>query len=234
MTTMQTDIEPGDVVEVSTRRVGEPGRIGEIVAVFVEAGARHYRVRWEDGHESVFYPGETTTVRKAGGRSAPPRSKVPQPTAAHGLVELLRAADVQFELLPHPRTTRAALEADALGVSPQTVAKTVVARDDEGRCVRAVVPASTRLDLERLRGAVGAKTVRLLSETDLLSSYPQFELGAVPPFGGPAGDRVVVDNGLMAADHVVCEAGVHDVSVRIPTESLVALVAAEVAAIAGD
>lgn len=227
--TIQTDTQPGDVVEVSARRVGEPGRLGEIVAVFDDTPVPHYRVRWDDGHETVLYPGETTTVRRAHGRPARPPEAVERITAARGLVELLRAAGIEFEFLRHPRTTRAASEAAALGVPPQTVGKTVVARDDEGRCVRAVVPASARLDLERLRGVVGAKTVRLLSETELLSSYPQFELGAVPPFGGPAGDRVVVDSRLLAAGRVVCEAGVHDVSIRIPVQSLVELVDAEVA-----
>jgi hypothetical protein len=55
--------EPGDLVVVEGRRVGEPGRLGEIVEVLGEPGHEHYRVRWEDGHESVFYPGGDATIR---------------------------------------------------------------------------------------------------------------------------------------------------------------------------
>jgi Domain of unknown function (DUF1918) len=32
-------------------------RHGSILEVRGESNQEHYRVRWEDGHESVFYPG---------------------------------------------------------------------------------------------------------------------------------------------------------------------------------
>ena len=54
----------GDVVEVGRRRVGDPGRTGEILAVLGRRGHRRYRVRWEDGRESILYPGEGTTIRR--------------------------------------------------------------------------------------------------------------------------------------------------------------------------
>ena len=44
-------------------RVGEAGRTGEILEVIGESGQLHYRVRWEDGHESVFYPSSDAVVR---------------------------------------------------------------------------------------------------------------------------------------------------------------------------
>jgi hypothetical protein len=56
-------VEPGDVVKVSGRHVGDVGRTGEVVAVLGEEDHVHYLVRWEDGHESVLYPGEGTTIR---------------------------------------------------------------------------------------------------------------------------------------------------------------------------
>lgn len=45
----------GDRLFVESERVGQQMREGEIVEVLgVEAD--HYRVRWQDGHESVFFP----------------------------------------------------------------------------------------------------------------------------------------------------------------------------------
>jgi Ala-tRNA(Pro) deacylase len=210
----------GDLIEVSGRRVGDSQRSGEILDVLGPSERPHYLVRWDDGHESVFYPGEATTIRKA---SAPPERPTPPldvAAATQGLVELLRAADVEFELLPHRRTMRAAAEARVLGVVPQTVAKTLVLRDGGGRCIRAVVPATRRVSLEMVAKAIGAESVRLLTESELVTAYPQFELGAVPPFGGPAGDLVVVDVELAGCDHVVLEAGVHDTSLRMRTDDL--------------
>jgi hypothetical protein len=56
-------VEPGDVVKTSGRRVGDAGRTGEIVAVLGEGEHKHYLVRWEDEHESIFYPSEGTTIQ---------------------------------------------------------------------------------------------------------------------------------------------------------------------------
>ena len=49
--------QAGDLVTTAARRVGESGRTGEILEVLGDPGHAHYRVRWEDEHESVFYPG---------------------------------------------------------------------------------------------------------------------------------------------------------------------------------
>jgi Ala-tRNA(Pro) deacylase len=227
-------VMPGDVVEVSGRRVGDGSRLGEIIEVLGPVDRAHFLVRWEDGHESLLYPGEATTIRKAHETSVPTAPRLDVAAATAALVEPLREAGLELELLPHRRTLRATAEARVLGVLMQTVAKTVIARDDEGRCIRAVVPASERLSLERLAAAVGAKRVHLLNEGELVSMYPQFELGAVPPFGGPAGDLVVVDRRLAECDHVVFEAGVHDTSLRLRAEDLVHVSGAQVEDIAGE
>jgi Ala-tRNA(Pro) deacylase len=223
----------GDVVEVSGRRVGEAARLGEILEVLGPVEHRHYSVRWEDGHESILYPGETTSVkpRRADARAAP---QLDVAAATRLLVDELREAGMEFELLPHPRTTTAAAEARALGVLPQTVAKTVIAADEEGAQVRAVVPASAHVSLSKLAKAVSARSVALLTEAELVGAYPQFELGALPPFGGPAGDRVVIDRSLTNDDHVVFDGGVHDTALRMRTDDLIAVAEAQTADIAAD
>lgn len=219
----------GDVVEVSGRRVGDHGRKGEILEVLGSPERPHYLVRWEDGHESVLYPGEATTIRTKTRRKRRAKPELDVAASTAQLVERLRDESIEFELLPHRRTLRAAAEARALGVLPQTVAKTLVACSDDGRHVRAVVAATRRVSLERLAKAVDAESVRLLTESELVSGYPQFELGAVPPFGGPPGDVVVLDSELARSDHVVFEAGVHDTSLRVRTDDLVRVADARVA-----
>ena len=63
-------VQPRDVVQTSGRHVGDVGRTGEIVAVLGEPDHVHYRVRWEDGRESILYPGEGTTVHPSEGTVA--------------------------------------------------------------------------------------------------------------------------------------------------------------------
>jgi len=158
----------------------------------------------------------------------PPADEVAPATAA--LLELLERERVRVELLPHSRTTTAASEAKALGLVPQTVAKTVVLEGEASK-LRAVVPASMHVDLVKLAELAGTR-VRQLTEDELAGEYPEFELGAVPPFGGPEGDRVVVDRHVTEMDHVVLEGGVHDASLRMAADDLVAVAHAEVADIA--
>jgi Ala-tRNA(Pro) deacylase len=141
----------------------------------------------------------------------------------------LEEAGVDFELLEHARTERAADEAAALGARPEEVGKTLVLAAAGGN-VRAVLAASERIDLHKVATVlgVGSKKVHLASEDDLARDYPDFELGAVPPFGGPE-DRVVVDERLAGRDSVVLEAGSHDKSVRLKAADLVRMTRAQVA-----
>lgn len=62
----------GDVIAITGHRVGEAPREGEILEVLGEPDHEHYRVRWEDGHESVFYPGNDAIVRPKRRRSRKP------------------------------------------------------------------------------------------------------------------------------------------------------------------
>lgn len=56
-------VVPGDVVVVAAHRVGEPERIAEILEVLGDPGRHHFRVRWDDGKESLFYPGSDAIGR---------------------------------------------------------------------------------------------------------------------------------------------------------------------------
>lgn len=55
--------KPGDVVEIQGHRVGETARSGEILEVIGGPGHLHFRVRWEDGRESLFFPSNDAIVR---------------------------------------------------------------------------------------------------------------------------------------------------------------------------
>lgn len=63
--------EVGDLIMIAGHRVGEPERIGEVLEVMGELPHESYRVRWDDGHESLFRPGSDATIRRATHRSPP-------------------------------------------------------------------------------------------------------------------------------------------------------------------
>jgi len=59
--------QAGDVIEIEGHRVGASRRLGEIVEVLGEPEREHYRVRWQDGRETIFYPSNDARVRHAAG-----------------------------------------------------------------------------------------------------------------------------------------------------------------------
>ena len=54
----------GDEIVITGHSVGDNPRTAEILEVLGEPGRERYRVRWEDGHESIFFPAEDAIVRR--------------------------------------------------------------------------------------------------------------------------------------------------------------------------
>jgi hypothetical protein len=59
----QAHAEVGDLIVIQGQHVGERTRSGEILEVLGAPEHEHYRVRWEDGHESIFTPGVDALIR---------------------------------------------------------------------------------------------------------------------------------------------------------------------------
>ena len=66
------DAKVGDRIAVESERVGQPTREGEVLEVISPGPNVHYRIRWVDGHETVFFPlaGNLSVI----GKPATPRS----------------------------------------------------------------------------------------------------------------------------------------------------------------
>jgi len=153
---------------------------------------------------------------------------MPIHTPTRTLLDRLDEAGIPYELIPHRPTRTAVAEAHAVGVASWRVAKTIVIATPRG-FVRAVLPASERLDLDKVRAVLGTSEVGLATEQTLADTYPEFELGAVPPAAGLHRDRVLLDIRLCGLENVVLEAGTHDRSIRIGTRDLVEVSDATVA-----
>jgi prolyl-tRNA editing enzyme YbaK/EbsC (Cys-tRNA(Pro) deacylase) len=149
-------------------------------------------------------------------------------TGPESLTGELSRLGIDYELLEHEPTDRAADEATALGLRPDEIAKTIVVTTGSEN-LRVLVPASERVDMRKLRGVLDAgKELHLLTEDALGAEYPEFDLGAVPPLGGRE-DGLVVDEKITRLEDVVFEAGAHDRSARVKVADLVALPRARVA-----
>jgi Domain of unknown function (DUF1918) len=52
----------GDRIIVESAKVDSARRSGQILEVMGGPAGEHYRVQWEDGHESEFFPGPDAKV----------------------------------------------------------------------------------------------------------------------------------------------------------------------------
>lgn len=120
---------------------------------------------------------------------------------------------VPFEVLVHRRVFSSSQEAQALGVDADAVVKTVMLATSNGYCL-AVIPASRRLDLHRVREVLGDAGTRLASEAELLAAFPRYELGALPPLDDLLGIPVVIDPRALRHDTVIFAGGVETESIK--------------------
>ena len=64
------EAQVGDRITIENNRVGGGTRAGTIAEVISQGGVSHYRIRWDDGHETVFFPSSDATVEHATSKSA--------------------------------------------------------------------------------------------------------------------------------------------------------------------
>jgi Ala-tRNA(Pro) deacylase len=155
-------------------------------------------------------------------------------TGFQAVTDYLEREGVAFEVVEHARTESAAAEARAVGLPPGDVAKTVVLR--EGDSVRlAVIPASHRLDLQKVRDVLGAsRGLRLVSESEMAADFGDFEVGALPPLA-PLLDAVeLMDERLLEHDRVLFAGGDHEHGVLVDPRDLAKAGQARVADLCED
>ena len=124
------------------------------------------------------------------------------------LVEVLKRERVPYLTLRHPPAFTAPELSAVTHVPGLRSAKVVICIAD-GRPLQAVVPAHYSVDLEALRVLARAASLRLAQEQEIAALYPEFEVGAMPPFGMMHGHPVFVDRCFVGEPEMVFNAGTH-------------------------
>ena len=128
------------------------------------------------------------------------------------IAEVLKRERMPFVTLKHPPAYTALEQAAVSHVPGRCSAKVVICIADD-KPVQAVVPAHYLLDLEQLRLAANASTLRLAREDEIAALYPEFDVGAMPPFGTLRGHRVFVEHSFVGEPEMVFSAGTHTDSI---------------------
>src|SRR5438552_623318 len=116
--------------------------------------------------------------------------------------EFLCSQQVPFERLRHRPVYSANRVAQVLHVPGKEVAKTVLLRAGGGYAL-AVLPATHRVDLDRVRVDLGEEQVEMATEEEMDRLFPDCERGALPPFGSLYSLPTVVDEALAADEQIV-------------------------------
>jgi CBS domain-containing protein len=142
----------GDEITVETDAVGQVRRRGEVLEVLTTAG-EHYRVRWDDGRESLVFPGPDARIRQVSvaqnGEKAEATAERPGPAGDHRGVP------------PESRPVRASDPVRA-------VMSTSVVAIDGAASLREVAERLTEAEVGALMVANGDAAPGIVSERDVV------------------------------------------------------------------
>ena len=119
-----------------------------------------------------------------------------------------QANQAPFGTQHHPVAYTARDVATSEHVSGALIAKVVMVVADD-KPVMLVLLASRRIDEPLVAAVLGARDVRLATEDELAGTFPDCEVGAMPPFGNLYGLPVYVDTRLAEDDTIIFQAGSH-------------------------
>src|SRR5512146_632331 len=147
---------------------------------------------------------------------------------------LLDSLGIKYELREYevdPDDLAAESVAVKIGLPPEQVFKTLVARGDRNGVCMAVVPADTELELKALAAATGNKKIDLVSlkEVQPLTGYIR---GGVTALGAKKDFPVVADDTIELFDVISVSAGVRGTQLLISPADYLRTTSAVVADIA--
>ena len=143
-------------------------------------------------------------------------------------IEYLDSQGVAYTRIRHPKAYTAQEIAAVAHVSGDQLAKTVMVKVD-GKMAMAVLPASSRVDMDLLKDVTGASSIELASEKEFKDMFPACEVGAMPPFGILYDMDVYVSEVLTEDEEIAFNAGSHTELVRMAYADFERLVRPKVA-----
>lgn len=152
---------------------------------------------------------------------------------AHTVESFLADRHALYATRAHRHSTSSLGTAHSAHVDEGCVAKSVLLEDEKG-FVLAVLPASRRLELDRVRQELG-RSLHLSAESKIASLFSDCEVGAVPPVGAAYGITTILDASLEDRSEVFFEGGDHETLVQVAGDTFLDLLEnAAVAEIASE
>lgn len=128
--------------------------------------------------------------------------------AAPWVLRTLKERGVPFRERHHFEVFTAQEVAQQEHISGHLMAKVVVIMAD-GRPVALVLSACRKVVLDRIRRILGVEKVRLASEAEIATHFPDCELGAIPPLRHWPDVELILDASLWVEGDILFQAGTH-------------------------
>ena len=121
---------------------------------------------------------------------------------------------IKYVTIRHSPAYTAQEVASATHISGRLIAKTVIVKI-EGSPAMVVLPANRKVVMLELREALAADKVKLATEEEFKTLFPDCEVGAMPPFGNLYGMPVYVAPALTEDEEIAFNAGTHTELIRM-------------------
>jgi len=140
--------------------------------------------------------------------------------------QFLTQAKIAFELATYdydPSAERIGLQAaEAMGVPPDTVLKTLMAEVD-GKPVCVVVPSDHEVSMKKLAAAFGGKSATMM-KPDAAERLTGYKVGGISPFGQRRRVPTAIEQTAFSHAQVFVNGGQRGLQIKLaPTDAQVAL-----------
>lgn len=116
--------------------------------------------------------------------------------------------------------------ANKIGALPETVFKTLVARNDRNEIIVFVIPGNFELNLKKAAKASGSKSVEMIKAKEL-QSLTGYIRGGCSPIGMKKQYRTFIDETARLYNKIFCSAGLRGIQVNISPSDLALLINAD-------
>ncbi len=128
--------------------------------------------------------------------------------ASNKITRFLDRKGIQYKKYHHAPVYTAQEIAATSHIAGKELAKSVLVKIG-GKMKMFVLPASYRVDIDRLKEEFGEENIELAKEIEFCEFFPDCEIGAVPPFGNLFGLDVYVSQNLAEDKEIAFNAGSH-------------------------
>ncbi|WP_342240527.1 Cys-tRNA(Pro) deacylase [Inquilinus sp. OTU3971] len=145
--------------------------------------------------------------------------------------QALQQAGVSFAIATYdydPGADRIGMQAaEALGVPPRIVLKTLMAEAD-GKPVCVVVPSDREVGMKKLAAAFGAKSAQMMRPADA-ERVTGYHVGGISPLGQKRAVPTAIEEAAMAEAEIFVNGGQRGLQIRLTPQDLRAALNAKVA-----